>query len=222
MTHPHRTASLVLTLAAALAVALVGCRRSSAAHHDDHPATAPAPAAAHTSPEAARPAHAMAALDARKPVPLTAMMASHQKQDMRDHLLVIQEVTAALAKEDYDAIAKSAARIGWSEQEAMMCKHMGAGAPGFSELAEHFHHTADTIAAAATRHDRAGVAAALGATLQECVGCHATYRQEIVDQAPAALEAGAASMDEGCPMMQGDEHGHEHGHAHEADAAHAR
>jgi cytochrome c556 len=143
-----------------------------------------------------------AAPDARTPVPLTAMMANHQKQEMRDHLRVVQEITAALTKDDFDAIAKSAARIGWSEREAMMCKHMGAGAPGFAEVGEHFHKTADKIGEAAKRHDRAGVTAALDATLQTCVGCHDTYRQEIVDQATFGMEAGSSGMDDGCEMMK--------------------
>lgn len=128
----------------------------------------------------------VANLDSRTPVPLTAMMATHQKQQMRDHLRAVEEITSALATSDFDAIAKSAARIGWSDQQAMMCKHMGAGAPGFAEVGEHFHKTADTIAEAARQRDSAGVAAALGATLQTCTGCHETYRQEIVEE-PVAV-----------------------------------
>ena len=133
------------------------------------------------------------------------MMANHQKREMRDHLRVVQEITTALAKDDFDAIARSAARISWSEQQAMMCKHMGAGAPGFAEVGEHFHKTADTIVEAAKRHDRAGVTAALGATLQTCVGCHDTYRQEIVDGTAFEKVAGSAGggMDASCPMMHG-------------------
>ncbi len=34
-----------------------------------------------------------------------------------------------------------------------MCTHMGAGAPGFTEQALHFHHTADKIGDAARKHD---------------------------------------------------------------------
>jgi hypothetical protein len=142
-----------------------------------------------------------ASLDSRTPVPLTAMMATHQKQEMRDHLRVVQEVVAALGKDDFDAIAKSAARIGWSEQQAAMCKHMGAGAPGFAEVGEHFHKTADSIAEAARHKDRAGVVTALGATLQTCTGCHETYRQEIVDGAAFAKLGGGSAMDPSCPMM---------------------
>ena len=176
----------------ALAAALAACRGSSAA-----------PVTKDTPPPAAKAAPAAASMDSRTPLPLTAMMANHQKQEMRDHLRVVQEITAALAKDDFDAIGKSAARIGWSDQQAMMCKHMGAGAPGFSEVGEHFHKTADTIAEAAKRHDHAGVTAALDATLRTCVGCHDTYRQEIVDEATFTKSAGTSGMDASCPMMHG-------------------
>jgi hypothetical protein len=126
------------------------------------------------------PALAGAADDARAPVPLSPMMAAHQKEQMRDHLRAVQEITQGLARSDFAAIAAAAARIGWNDQQAMMCKHMGAGAPGFAELGERFHRTADTIAAAAKKKDRAATLSALGATLETCVGCHAAYRQEIV------------------------------------------
>jgi hypothetical protein len=125
------------------------------------------------------------------------MMANHQKRDMRDHLKVVQEITAALATEDFDAIATSASRIGWSDQQAAMCKHMGAGAPGFADLGERFHKTADTISAAARRRDRPGVVHALDDTLQMCTSCHSTFRQEIT-----AATSGTAAMDENCPMMK--------------------
>jgi hypothetical protein len=49
-------------------------------------------------------------------------------------------------------------------------------------LALRFHRTADTIAEAARAGDRPGVFTALDRTLQACVGCHAAYRQEIVDE----------------------------------------
>jgi hypothetical protein len=137
-------------------------------------------------------------VDSRAPVPLSAMMAVHQKRDMRDHLRVVQEITAALSADDFAAIAASAARIGWSEQQAAKCKHMGAGAPGFAAMGEHFHKTADQISAAARRRDRPGVVHALNDTLQTCVTCHESYRQEITTDAKAT-----EAMDDSCPMMQG-------------------
>jgi DNA-binding MarR family transcriptional regulator len=36
-------------------------------------------------------------MDTRAPVPLLPMMANHQKQNMRDHLVAVQEIVAALA-----------------------------------------------------------------------------------------------------------------------------
>jgi len=175
---------------------LAGCSRTSP---EAKPQAEP-PAQQATAAQSAPASVATAAnLDGRAPVPLTAMMANHQKQEMRDHLQVVQEITIALGKDDFDAIATSAARIAWSDKQAMMCKHMGAGAPGFTEMGERFHHTADGIVAAAKKRDRAGVATALGTTLETCVGCHATYRQEIVDE--QAFSKLGGSMDHS--MMHG-------------------
>jgi hypothetical protein len=122
-------------------------------------------------------------MDTRVPVPLLPRMANHQKQNMRDHLLAVQEIIFALGREDFAGIESAASRIGFSPQMGQMCTHMGAGAKGFTEQALAFHHTADSIGVAARQHDRAGVMKALGATLQTCTGCHATFRQRVVDEA---------------------------------------
>lgn len=119
-------------------------------------------------------------LDARAPVPLLPMMAHHQKQNMRDHLLVVQEVVAAIAKADYPAIEQSAKRMGYSQQMGQMCTHMGAGAPGFSDRAIAFHHTADSIGEAARQRDMSAVLAALNETLSACTSCHAAFKQRVV------------------------------------------
>lgn len=132
--------------------------------------------------------------DARQPLPLTAMMAEHQKQNMRDHLAAIQAIVAAVGRNDMEGVAKAAARIGYSDTMGKMCEHMGAAAPGFTPMALNFHRTADGIGEAARRGDRAGVLSSLDRTLQTCVACHAAYRQEIVDEAEwKRLAAGAAS-----------------------------
>jgi hypothetical protein len=102
---------------------------------------------------------------------------------MRDHLLAVQEIILALAADDFAGVERAAGRMGYSEQTAQMCTHMGAGAPGFTERALDFHHTADTIATAARQHDRAAVMQTLGSTLQTCTGCHAVFRQSVVDEA---------------------------------------
>jgi len=109
------------------------------------------------------------------------MMAEHQKRNMRDHLAAIQEIVAGLATDDMSAVEKAARRIGYSDTMAQMCQHMGAAAPGFTDATLAFHRTADTIADAAQRGDRKAATAALAATLRTCVGCHAAYQQQVVD-----------------------------------------
>ncbi len=122
------------------------------------------------------------ALDTRRPLPLLPMMADHQKQNMREHLAVVQEIVAAVAADDLAAVERAAARIGYSAQMNQMCTQMGAGAPGFTEQALEFHRTADTIAAAARNRDRSGVLSALSNTLATCTGCHAAWKQQVVDE----------------------------------------
>lgn len=122
-------------------------------------------------------------MDTRIAVPLLPMMANHQKQNMRDHLLAVQEIILASGRDDFAGVERAARRIGYSAEMGKMCAHMGAGAQGFTEQALTFHHTADSIAAAARKHDRTAVMTALGATLQTCTACHETFRQRVVDQA---------------------------------------
>ena len=88
-------------------------------------------------------------MDTRVAVPLLPMMANHQKQNMRDHLLAVQEIILAAGRQDFAGVEKAASRIGYSPQMGQMCTHMGAGATGFTEQALAFHHTADAIGAAA-------------------------------------------------------------------------
>jgi hypothetical protein len=121
------------------------------------------------------------------------MMANHQKQNMRDHLAAVQEVVAGLATNDFPGIEKAAGRMGFSEQMGAMCTHMGAGAPGFTEQAIAFHKTADSIADAARRRDRDGVTRALATTLTTCTGCHATWKQQVVDEETWTRATGSAA-----------------------------
>ncbi|AKF04183.1 cytochrome c [Sandaracinus amylolyticus] len=159
-----------------LAVFVLGC--SSAAE----PPPAPRP----------DPSAELAALDPRTPVPLLPRMAAHQRAQMRDHLLVVQEVTDALGRDDLEAAASAASRLGTSDSMTAMCTHMGAGAPGFTERALEMHRQADAIALAARSGDRAATTRALATTLASCTGCHAAYRQQIVDEAQWTALTGAA------------------------------
>jgi hypothetical protein len=73
-----------------------------------------------------------------------------------------------------------------------MCQHMGAGAEGFTELALEFHRRADAIGEAAREHDGPAVLRATSNTLQACTGCHAAYRQDIVDATTWEQRTGSA------------------------------
>lgn len=128
-------------------------------------------------------------MDKRVPVPLTPHMAHHQKQNMREHLESVQAIVAGLMKQDFKAIEVSATQMGFTPEMGKMCQHMGAGADGFSERAVQFHKTADEIAKFARKKDQAGVFRALNHTLTQCTSCHATYRQQVVDQATYDLLA---------------------------------
>lgn len=119
-------------------------------------------------------------LDPRTPLPLSPMMAWHQKQNMMEHLVAIQRITDGLARGDWDEIASASARIGASPEMDQTCSHMGAGAEGFTALALDFHRRADAIGVAARAQDSVEVLRATAHTLQACTTCHATYRQDIV------------------------------------------
>jgi hypothetical protein len=209
MTRPMLHALLVSITLAPLAAACA--REATPPPGAASPASAPAPSSA---------ADALDRLDARTPVPLLPMMANHQKQNMRDHLLAVQEIVLALGTDDFAAIEASAKRIGFSDKEAAMCNHMGAGAPDFIEQALAFHHQADRIGEAARARDRAKVVTELGATLQTCTSCHATWKQQIVDEATWTRMTGGAppmmnhgAMPGGMPMPGMDHGAMNHGAA---------
>jgi len=154
---------------------LVACRTPPARQE------APTPPSSAVAPASRpSPAEELDRLDRRKPVPLLPMMANHQKQSMREHLIVVQEVVSATATRDFAKVVHAAQRMGYSEAMGQMCEHMGAGAPGFSEQALAFHHSADRIVDAARHEDSAGVLGALSETLATCTSCHESYKQAVV------------------------------------------
>jgi len=168
-------------LFAAAITALAACSRDQAASTPPSEAPAPTPVAA-PKDKGDSAQEALDRMDDREPVPLLPMMALHQKENMRDHLVAVQEIVAALATDDFAGVEKAAGRIGFSDRMAQMCTHMGAGAPGFTDHALGFHRTADRIVEAARERDRARVLTELGATLATCTSCHAKWKQKVVDE----------------------------------------
>jgi hypothetical protein len=163
---------------------LIGLFLLSTAGCHRRDATLAPPAPAVTPPSAQASAESvLEGLDTRVPVPLLPHMAQHQKENMREHLVAVQDIALAASRGDFPAIEHASERLALSPGMARMCEHMGKGAAGFTEQALTFHRSADAITAAARRHDSAAVMNALGSTLQRCTGCHATFRQKIVDEA---------------------------------------
>lgn len=161
-----------------------------------------------TSASGASPWESLHAMDGRAPLHLLPMMANHQKVEMREHLEAVQEIVDALARDDLAAVASASAKIGFSDDEAAMCNHMGAATPGFTERALAFHHTADEITAAAKDGDKARALSALSATLLTCTGCHASYKQSVVDDAKFEELGGTVGPMHGeHPGTHGGEHG---------------
>ncbi|MHC4836580.1 MAG: hypothetical protein ACYTF3_00115 [Planctomycetota bacterium] len=125
-------------------------------------------------------------------MPLQPMMAWHQKQNMQAHLVAIQGIVGAAARQDWSAVAAASRAIESSPEMQQMCQHMGAGAAGFTDRAIEFHRRADAIGAAARRQDLAGVLEATAHTLDACTTCHAKYRQDVVDAETWAARTGQA------------------------------
>jgi Cytochrome C' len=139
----------------------------------------------------AGPQRALDALDGRTPVPLLPMMANHQKQNMRDHLVVVQQVVAGVAKGDFKSVEKAVERLVLTPEREQMCRHMGMGASGFTEAALQLHLDAEKLAEAARNKDGKAVLSRLSDTLTQCTSCHETFKQRVVDAAEWSAATGA-------------------------------
>jgi hypothetical protein len=121
-------------------------------------------------------------LDPRQLVSFPEPMRQHTMANMRDHLLALQEIDQALSKSDFDQAAKVAEeRLGMSSLEAHGASHLAPYMPkGMQETGTRMHRAASRFAIeaqnASVGNDLKPALAALGAVMQECVACHATYR----------------------------------------------
>jgi|WetSurSiteA1Bulk_404760.scaffolds.fasta_scaffold62600_2 hypothetical protein len=125
---------------------------------------------------------ASAVEDSRQPVAMPAVMQEHMRANMRDHLLAVSEIQAALAAGQYDAAAEIAEqRLGMSSLEAHGARHMAARMPdGMQAIGTGMHHAASRFAvtaqAAAVTGDLARALGGLAEVTRQCVACHASFR----------------------------------------------
>lgn len=132
-----------------------------------------------------------AQLDGRMAVPMLPRMSQRQKQNMRAHLESVQRIIGALAREDWEEVTAASKEIGSSNGMRGMCGRMGRAAPAMAQMGRAFHEQADGITEAASGKDVAGTLAALSSTVQVCTGCHAAFRQDVVDLATYEERLGA-------------------------------
>lgn len=141
-------------------------------HNHAHGQAEPAPASPH-------PAQSV---DARTSVKYPKAMREHTLTSMRDHLLALSEISAALSLGDYDKAAKIAEwRLGLSAMQAH-----GAGdsvkymPKGMQDIGYSLHQSASQFAVAAqdasASNDLPKALKAFTKMSQSCVACHAAYR----------------------------------------------
>jgi hypothetical protein len=116
--------------------------------------------------------------DTRQLVKLPQMMQEHMLSSMRDHLLSVHEIQAALAKGEFDKAADVAeSRLGMSSLESHGAEHMAPYMPkAMQEVGTAMHHAASRFALKAKEGDATQSLAALVEVTQQCVACHAGYR----------------------------------------------
>jgi hypothetical protein len=122
------------------------------------------------------------AADTRQLVRFPEPMRIHTIASMRDHLLTLQEIDEALAKNDFDKAASVAeSRLGMSSLERHGAAHLAPYMPQpMQDIGTQMHRAASRFAVAAqdasVRNDVRPALAALGLVMKQCVACHATYR----------------------------------------------
>lgn len=120
--------------------------------------------------------------DARAIVHFPAEMRLHTLANMRDHLLALQEIQLALAREEFDRAGEIAeARLGMSSLTLHGAHDASRYMPaGMQAIGTQMHRTASRLAVAAKDAGATGdvkpVLAAMARVSEQCVACHAAFR----------------------------------------------
>jgi len=120
--------------------------------------------------------------DSRQLVKFPEPMRLHMITSMRDHLLALQEIDVALARNEFDKAATVAEqRLGMSSLELHGAAHIAPFMPqAMQDIGTQMHRAASRFAVeaqnASVANDVRPALAALGTVLQQCVACHAAYR----------------------------------------------
>jgi hypothetical protein len=132
--------------------------------------------------QAVKSAQRVAATDRRVPVTFPAELREHTLENMRDHLLALQEIQAALATGKYDQASTVAEqRLGMTSLTAHGAHEVAQYMPkGMQDAGSAMHRSASRLSTAAldaaVTNDVRPALAALAEVTANCVACHAAYR----------------------------------------------
>jgi hypothetical protein len=120
----------------------------------------------------------MAEDDTRQLVQLPEIMQQHMMSNMRDHLVVINELLINLANDELDKAARTAEyRLGMSSLESHGASHMAGFMPeGMRQAGTDMHRAASRFALKAQEGDVLPAYTALSGITSACVACHSGYR----------------------------------------------
>ena len=116
--------------------------------------------------------------DTRQLVQLPEMMQQHMMSNMRDHLVVINELLIHMAHGELDKAAEVAEnRLGMSSLESHGASHMAKLMPaGMRQAGTTMHRAASRFALKAQEGDVLPAYSALSEVTSACVACHSGYR----------------------------------------------
>ncbi len=127
----------------------------------------------------AGPASAQQA-DTRLPIALNAAEKAWLFNEMRENVVAIQAITAALSENDAAKVQQIASALGmepWSKDPTRPPNFRSKFPPPWSALAVQVHKDFDAIAVGAAANETTRqMLARVGKLMQNCVGCHAVYR----------------------------------------------
>ena len=116
--------------------------------------------------------------DPRKLVQLPEMMQQHMMSNMRDHLVVINEILINMANGELEKAADIAeSRLGMSSLESHGASHMAKFMPeGMRQAGTSMHRAASRFSLKAQEGEVLPAYNALSEVTSACVACHSGYR----------------------------------------------
>jgi cytochrome c556 len=115
--------------------------------------------------------------DARTPINLTAEERNQVLEEMRTLLSTVQSIVMSLSKDDMESLSTAAKKVGMAASGDLPPALTKKLPQGFKILAMKVHMGFDALALdAVDMDDKQQTLEQLGALMNNCVACHATYR----------------------------------------------